>query len=279
MHVTVAIPCYNGAHYLEQTIQSVLAQQRRADEVLVVDDGSTDGSAAIAVRYPVRLVSHPTNLGLSSVRNTAITETTGDILAFIDVDALAHPAWLGTLLENYTHGDVSGVGGPGVESNIQNSVDRWRQIHAAQGYGNKRLPNAPHLFGLNMSFRTDALRAVGGFDTNLRTNAEDMDIGYRLNDRGYRLVYHPDALVYHQRQDDLESMRKTIYRWYYWAFVVKRKNGRNPWTLAVGTLRRLLWTDTVPDLFVRRDGGLVVLDVQMALVKTSALYAASRMGL
>ncbi len=279
MHVTVAIPCYNGAPFLETTIRSVLAQRRPADEVLVVDDGSADESAAIAAKYPVRLISHATNQGLSAVRNSAITETAGDILAFIDVDASADPVWLEKLLESYTDRGVSGVGGAGIESNIQNGVDRWRQLHASQGHGNRLLDNAPYLFGLNMSFRVDALRSVGGFDTNLRTNAEDMDIGYRLNDAGYRLVYRPDALVYHQRHDDLESMRRTIYRWYYWAFVVKRKNGRNPWTLVAGTLRRLVWTDTAPDIFVRQDRKLVKLDFQMAKIKLAALWDASRTAL
>ena len=278
MHVTVAIPCYNGARYLEQTIKSVLTQQRPAEEILVIDDGSTDESAAIAARHPVRLVSHSTNRGLSAVRNTAISESVGDILAFIDVDAVAHPLWLETLHTSYTDGGVSGAGGPGIESNIQNKADRWRQLHAMQGHGDRPLHHAPYLFGLNMSFRVDALRKVGGFDANLRTNAEDMDIGYRLNDAGCRLVYRPDAIVYHQRQDDLNSLRQAMYRWYYWAFVVKRKNGRNPWTLAAGTLRRLFWTDTLPDLLYRRDWDLVKLDFEMALVKARALYATSRVG-
>lgn len=276
MHVTIAIPCYNGAPYLEATIQSVLAQRYPANEVLVVDDGSTDESAAIAARYPVRLISHATNQGLSAVRNSAIAEAAGDILAFIDVDALADPTWLEKLMESYVDQGISGVGGQGIESNIQNDVDRWRQIHATQGHGERTLDKAPHLFGLNMSFRVDALRAVNGFDTNLRTNAEDMDIGYRLNDAGYRLVYRPDARVYHQRQDTLESMRRTIYRWYYWAFVVKRKNNRNPWTLAAGTVRRLLWSDTIPDLFVRRDWELVALDFRMGFAKLRGIRDASQ---
>jgi len=279
MHLTVAIPCYNGASYLEKTIISILSQRRPAEDIVVIDDGSTDESAAIAARHPVRFVSHPTNLGLSAARNTGLAETSGDILAFIDVDAHAHPTWLETLCDGYADGGVSGVGGQGVESNIQSLADRWRQLHAAQGHGDKMLRKAPYLFGLNMSFRADALRSVGGFDTNLRTNAEDMDIGYRLNDAGYRLVYRPDAIVYHQRQDDLDSLRKTVYRWYFWAFIVKRKNGRNPWTLAAGTLRRLLWADTAPDIFVRRDWELVGLDFQVALIKARALYAASRTNL
>ncbi len=276
MHVTVAIPCYNGARYLEQTIKSVLTQQRPAEEILVIDDGSTDESAAIAARHPVRLVSHSTNRGLSAVRNTAISESVGDILAFIDVDAVAHPIWLETLHTSYTDGGVSGAGGPGIESNIQSKADRWRQLHATQGHGDRPLHHAPYLFGLNMSFRVDALRKVGGFDANLRTNAEDMDIGYRLNDAGCRLVYRPDAIVYHQRQDDLHSLRRTMYNWYFWAFIVKRKNHRNPWTLAIGTVWRLIWSDTWSDLLFRHSPALAKLDVTMTMTKLQAILAAAQ---
>lgn len=275
MHATVAIPCYNGAAYLEATIRSVLAQSRPADEVLVIDDGSSDGSGEIAARYPVRLVTHNVNQGLSAARNTAIDECAGDILAFIDVDALADEHWLERLLACYEDDTVSGVGGPGIEAQIHNIADRWRARHAAQGFNYRRLRPAPHLFGLNMSFRREALAGVGGFDTSLRTNAEDMDVGYRLADRGHTLLYQPEAQVFHQRRDTLESLRTTMYRWYYWAFVVKRKNGRNPWSLALGTVRRLLWNDTLPDLL---DGemALVKLDVEMAFIKSRAILDAAR---
>lgn len=275
MHATVAIPCYNGAAYLEETIRSVLAQSRPADEVLVIDDGSNDGSGAIAARYPVRLVTHPVNQGLSAARNTAIAECRGEILAFIDVDALADEGWLETVLDTFEDAGVSGVGGPGVEAQIHNLADRWRARHATQGYHYRQTTRVPHLFGLNMAFRRDVLEGSGGFDTSLRTNAEDMDMGYRLDGLGHKLLYRPDARVFHQRRDTLESLRTTMYRWYYWAFVVKRKNGRNPWRLALGTVRRLLWSDTLPDLL---DGemALVRLDVEMAFIKSRAILDAAR---
>lgn len=275
MHATVAIPCYNGAAYLEETIRSVLAQSRPADEVLVIDDGSTDDSAAIAARYPVRLVTHSVNQGLSAARNTAIAETAGDILAFIDVDALADARWLERLLATFEDESVSGVGGPGVESQIHNLADKWRARHATQGYTYRQVTRVPHLFGLNMAFRKAVLDQSGGFDTTLRTNAEDMDMGYRLDGLGHKLLYQPDARVFHQRRDTLDSLRTTMYRWYYWAFVVKRKNGRNPWRLALGTARRLLWSDTLPDLLTG-EMALVRLDVEMAWIKSRAIADAAR---
>ncbi len=278
MKVSVAIPCYNGAAYLANTLEAVLAQTRPPDEVLVIDDGSTDQSAQIGAHYPVRLIQHSQNLGLSAGRNSAIEAATGEILAFVDVDATADSTWLETLLAEYTDASVMGVGGAGIESNIHSTVDRWRQLHASQHHGQKRLERVDFLFGLNMSFRREALLRVGKFDTRLRTNAEDMDMGYRLNDAGYRLVYQPQARVYHQRRDSLDSLKRAIYHWYYWAFLIKKKNGRQPWSLAAGTLRRLLWSDTWPDLLLQRSLHLSHLNLLMAAVKTRALMAAAQAG-
>ena len=101
-------------------------------------------------------------------------------------------------------------------------------------------------------------------------------MGLRLNKAGYTLRYLPEAIVFHQRQDDHASLRRAMYQWYYWAFIAKAKNGAHPWTLGAGTLRRLLWSDTWPDLITRRDPALVKLDVELAVVKMQAVFAAAQ---
>lgn len=297
MQVSVAIPCYNGARFVGATIESVLGQTHPADEILVIDDGSRDDSAAIVRQYTARhrvtLIPHGQNQGLAAARNTAIDAARGEILAFIDVDAQADSQWLARLLAGYardclqaeaTHSDrgpgddaeIGGVGGAGIEAAGNSLADRWRHRYASQHHGEHAKERVDFLFGLNMSYRRSALQAVGGFSPTLRTNAEDMDMGYRLNRAGYRLVYRPDARVFHQRTDDLSSLRKTIYNWYFWAYVVKHKNGHNPWMLGLGTLRRLLWRDTLRDLLHHRQVRLAALSVEMSWIKLRALYAAAQ---
>jgi GT2 family glycosyltransferase len=273
--VTVAIPCYNGAAYIQRCIEAILAQSRPADTVLVIDDGSTDASAQLVSAYPVQLIRHGQNRGLSAARNTALAHTQTDILAYVDADAYADQHMLETLMAEFVQNDISGAGGQGIEA-VQNTIyDRWRSLHASQGHGAKRIEGCEHLFGLCMAYRRTALEAVGGFDTSFRTNAEDTDIGLRLNAAGQRLVYTPDALVFHQRKDDHASIRRMMYQWYYWGFIAKQKNGRNPWSLLAGTLRRLLWSDTWKDLIIRRSFCLMLLDVELAVVKMKAILAAA----
>jgi glycosyltransferase involved in cell wall biosynthesis len=89
--ISVITPCYNGAMYLRQTIESVLAQTYPPLEMIVVDDGSTDDSAAIAESFgpPVRVIRQ-TNQGVSAARNRGIAEARGDYLHFLDADDLLH---------------------------------------------------------------------------------------------------------------------------------------------------------------------------------------------
>lgn len=274
MKATVAIPCYNGAAHVGQTIESALRQSRPADRILVIDDGSTDESSKIIQRYPVELIEHSENRGLAHARNTAIENATGDLIVFIDADALPDSELLATLLSGYQSPDVGGVGGQGIESNIRTLADRWRRVHATQGHGDTPR-DVQFLFGLCMSFRLDALRHVGGFDPAFHTNAEDMDIGYRLNTAGYRLRYVPDAKVYHQRTDSEETLKRTIANWYISAYRAKRANHASPWTLFAGTLRRLV-TDPLSDLIIEHDYRLAQLSLEINWIKLRALQQVAR---
>ncbi|MBN1641298.1 MAG: glycosyltransferase [Anaerolineae bacterium] len=274
MRVTVAIPCYNGARYVARAIESVLKQTRPPDEILVVDDGSTDDSAAIIRRYPVRLVQHERNLGLSNARNTAIEQATGDVLVYVDVDAMADRSLVETLLGSYDAPDVAGVGGQGIESNVHSIADRWRVAHATQSHG-ARAREVWFLYGLCMSWRLDCLREVGGFDASLRTNGEDVDMGLRMRAAGYRMRYLPAARVYHQRTDDVASLTRTMVAWCVAAYVVRRRNRAQPWRSFVRTAYRLTF-DPLSDLIVRRDLALAVLSWRITRAKLRGLWRAAR---
>lgn len=273
MRVTAAIPCYNGGDYVGRTIESLLTQSRPADQILVIDDGSTDGSAEIVHRYPVRLVQHEQNKGLSAARNTAIAAATGDILAFIDVDALADPDWLKVLLGGYDDSRVGGVGGQGIESNIHSLADRWRKVHASQGHGDAPR-DVEFLYGLCMSFRLSALREVGGFNAAFRTNGEDIDVGLRLGAAGFRLRYLPGAKVYHQRTDDELSLTRTMEAWCVAAYHAKCVNQHQPWRVFAGTLRRIV-VDPCSDLLFERDPVLARLSWRIGWAKLRALWRAA----
>jgi glycosyltransferase involved in cell wall biosynthesis len=276
MSVAIDIPCYNVASYIGRCTESALNQSLSADKIVVIDDGSTDDSYAIISKYPVHTIRHGRNLGLAAARNTALENVDTDIIVYIDADAYADQNMLQILLKEYERGDFAGVGGQGIEVNSETVYDQWRSLHAHQSLGESRDEHREFLAGLCMSYRCSTLSAVKGFDATFRTNGEDIDLGIRMNEAGFQLVYTPEARVFHQRQDNHASLQRMMYWWYYWAFIAKKKNGRNPWSLLTGTLRRMLWSDTLPDLFIRRSIALARLDLELSLVKIDALRSASR---
>ena len=279
MRVSLAIPCYNGGRFLRQTLASVLAQTRLPDEILVVDDGSSDDSAHIVREMgdQVRLVQHDRNRGLAAARNTAIRECTGDVIVFLDVDAVADAHFVEALLAEYSEPEVGGVGGQGIEANIQTIYDLWRKLNVSQSQGPKRLERCPWLVGMCSSFRRSALLEAGGYDTFYHANAEDHDVGYRLNGLGYNLIYTPEARVYHQRADDWRSLHRLAHNYVYWDFLAERRAGRKPTVrhylyFIFTNLGGFLWRD----LLHRHNPGLAVLDVSIFAARLLALARAVR---
>lgn len=271
--ISVAVPCYNGGRYLAATIESLLNQTRPADKIMVIDDGSTDDSRAIAARYPVRLIRHEINRGLAVTRNTALASAQSEILAYVDVDATADTRLLEVLLSGYDGPRVGGVGGQGIESQIVTVADRWRKAHATQGYG-QREKDVKFLFGLCMSFRVAVLKELSGFNETFTTNAEDVDMGLRVNAAGFRLRYKPQARVYHQRRDDEATLERTMINWRVAGYRAKRLNGDRAWTMHAGTLRRL-FSNPLHDLAVERSLAMATISWRIGLLTLSALLRTS----
>lgn len=224
--VSVVVPCYNGAEYVEKTLSRVFDQTAPPLEVLFYDDGSTDGSAAVAARHPVRILSNGGNRGLAFTRNRAIQEAEGDTILFLDVDAWPDVSLVATLQSEFQNPSTAAVAGRGVEANVQNAYDRFRARFFSQGLGLRRIERAGVLFGLCSAYRREVLREMGGFDPEFRTNGEDFDLSFRLRSRGFRIVYNPSLVVHHHRHDDGPSFYRMVYRWFYWGGRAYQKNGR-----------------------------------------------------
>src|SRR5581483_8159413 len=97
--ISVIIPCFNHAAYLAKAIQSALVQTLPADEIIVVDDGSTDDTAKVTASSGTRIrYVYQSNAGLSAARNTGIKLATGKYIGFLDADDLWHPDFLTTLV-------------------------------------------------------------------------------------------------------------------------------------------------------------------------------------
>lgn len=200
--VSVVVACYNGARTLAACLDSLKALNYPAYEVILVDDGSTDGTGEIAARYPnVRYVRHPMNQGLSAARNTGIQAAQGEIVAFTDADGRADEDWLHYLVGDLLNSRFVGIGG----HNLLPPEDSWIAAAVMVSPGGPthvmltdRL--AEHIPGCNMAFYKWALQEVGGFDPLFRKAGDDVDICWRLQQRGYRLGFSSAGFVWHYRR-------------------------------------------------------------------------------
>ncbi|MBS1250257.1 MAG: putative mycofactocin biosynthesis glycosyltransferase MftF [Chloroflexi bacterium] len=281
LQVSVLIPCYNQAQHIGGVIQGVLAQTHSPQEIIVVDDASTDQSARVIGGFPVTRLHHEENRGPAAARNTALHAARGEIVLYLDADAFPRPDLIETLLRAYQALDgeifpsLAGIGGRGIEVHQKNLADRWRGRHARQDFGDEYRAKVPFLFGLCASYRRSVLEDVDGFDESFPRNAgEDFELGCRLRRAGYQLHYEPQAIVDHYHADTVKSLKNNQSNWYYWSYIAKSKNHAHPWTLWMGTFRRL-FTDPLGDLFLHGDWQLARLSLQIFGAKIAALFEAA----
>jgi GT2 family glycosyltransferase len=206
--VSVVVCSYNGSRTLRDTCEGLIELDYPDFEVIVVDDGSKDRTPDIAREYGFRVISTE-NRGLSAARNTGMEAATGEIVAYCDDDARPDPHWLQYLAWTFLTTDVVGVGGP----NIAPPGDGWIADCVANSPGGPvhvLLSDtvAEHIPGCNMAYRNWALQAVGGFDPRYRVAGDDVDLCWRLQDRGWTIGFSPAAMVWHHRRNSLRTYWK-----------------------------------------------------------------------
>lgn len=190
--ITAIIPCYNAESYLAEAIESVLAQTRPVDEIVVVDDCSTDDSRAIARRYPVTILQTPSNRGHAAARNLGIEASRGDVIAWLDADDYWEPNHcevVVALMERYPEVGVA--------------FSKARRVGLRSGLW----PDSPcdyqprdvfwHCFertivpAMSVITRKEAINRVGRCNDEVRI-APDFDLWLRMS-RHYPFVSTPEA--------------------------------------------------------------------------------------
>jgi GT2 family glycosyltransferase len=199
--VSVVVCAYNAADTLDECLTSLDALRYPNVEIIVVNDGSTDDTGAIAARHPLVRVIHTANAGLAAARNVGLAHATGDIVAYTDADVRVDPDWLAYLVQRFVDSDVAAVGGP----NIVPAEDPWMAQCVARAPGgpthvllDDRV--AEHIPGCNCAFRREALLAIGGFNPVFLRAGDDVDVCWRVQARGWRIGFAPAALVWHHHR-------------------------------------------------------------------------------
>jgi glycosyltransferase involved in cell wall biosynthesis len=217
MRLTVVTTTRDRRECVLRALASVAPQLGPDDELIVVDNGSTDGTEA-AVRSWIRthcpsarLILEP-NGGTSQARNTAVSASSAPIVCFLDNDATADPGWLVALREAWERAAplTAAIGGPIRPNWHAGTRPPWLRDHllwivTALDLGPERHRlDRDRIWGANMSLRVDALREIGGFDLSLGPRPgfpfgrdEEVELQHRLQALGFEIWWEPEASVHH----------------------------------------------------------------------------------
>jgi cellulose synthase/poly-beta-1,6-N-acetylglucosamine synthase-like glycosyltransferase len=197
MTVAVVIPVRNGAGTLETCLAALRNQTRPADEVVVVDNGSSDATASVGRSGGARVIELA-DPGVYRARNVGWRSCTSDLIAFTDADCEPEPDWLEQLAAPFADPGVSGAGGPTVLPEVRTPAQRWA---ALRGFMDQKANFShgfmPFLATANAAYRRSALEAVDGFEETFLSGG-DTDIAWRVQAfAGGRLAFAPEARIVH----------------------------------------------------------------------------------
>ncbi|SMD15692.1 glycosyltransferase [Lentzea albidocapillata] len=222
--VSVVVPAYNEALNIAATVRSIAGNNHVADvEVIVVDDGSTDGTADVAkeLDLPGVTVIRQTNQGKPAALNAGVREAAHDVLVLVDGDTIFEPDTIGQLVQPFADNGVGAVSGNAKVGNRQGLLGRWQHLEYCAGSNLDRqilhalrcIPTVPGAVG---AFRRAALTDVGGVSDD--TLAEDTDLTMAVTRAGWRVAYRPEARAWTEAPASLHGLFRQRYRWSYGTF-------------------------------------------------------------
>ncbi|WP_443035375.1 bifunctional polysaccharide deacetylase/glycosyltransferase family 2 protein [Streptomyces sp. BE230] len=217
--VSVLVPAYNESKCIANTVRSLMASDYPL-EVIVIDDGSTDGTADLVdrMRLPGVRVVRQRNAGKPAALNNGIAHARHDIIVMMDGDTVFEPSTVRELVQPFADPRVGAVAGNAKVGNRDSLIGAWQHIEYVMGFNLDRrmydmlrcMPTIPGAVG---AFRRDALNRIGGMSDD--TLAEDTDVTMALHRDGWRVVYAENARAWTEAPESVQQLWSQRYRWSY----------------------------------------------------------------
>lgn len=220
------IPCYNAEKHVARCLEALGEQtvERHRYEIVVVDDGSGDRTSTIAAPLCDRLI-RITNSGPASARNKGVAESSGDLILFTDSDCVPQRDWIEKMIEPFGNAEVAGVKGA-----YRTEQARWvaRFVQAEYEFKYRRMAKLRFIDFVDTyaaAFRRTVFLELGGFDERFPgASVEDQEFSFRLAEAGFRMVFVPDAIVFHHHADTLAWYFRKKKNIGYWKVMVLRRH-------------------------------------------------------
>ncbi|MFA5013052.1 MAG: glycosyltransferase family 2 protein [Candidatus Paceibacterota bacterium] len=219
MKISLLVPCFNEEKAVEACVLSCLNQSRKFDEIIFIDDCSSDKTPEILMLYADKITVKrtPRNTGNKSrAQEFGLRFVTGDVFATTDADTILDRDFAKEVEKNFENDDVAAMAGY-VVSRPYNWLTLCRSLDYAVGQNLHKLAQSylDYIFvmpGAASAFRTSAFKKDITFDHD--TVAEDLDFTYKLQDKNLKIFYNRKAISYTQDPSTLKSYMNQMRRWY-----------------------------------------------------------------
>lgn len=229
--VSVIVPVYNEEKMLPLCLYSLinLDYPKELLEIILIDNNSSDSSAAIIKTHPV-IYLFEKKRGRSAARNAGIKKAAGEIIAFTDADCVVDKEWVKNLVQGFTSENIGCCSGKIFSYNPKNWIEKyfsWLQKEMLSSPV-KNLEFVGSFFGnlsfftCNLACRRKVLEEIGLFDENF-VWVEDLDLVWRISLKGYQLKYTLTAVVHHKRRDKIYQIFEIFYGYAYWHYWLIKK--------------------------------------------------------
>tara|TARA_Y100000590_G_C15643124_1_gene985792 strand:+ start:530 stop:1378 length:849 start_codon:yes stop_codon:yes gene_type:complete len=248
--VSIYIPAFNAEKTIEQSIASILNQSIKVDEIIVINDNSSDQTEKIINSFNnIKIINNLKNMGLGYNRNLAIKSCKNNIVGSIDADVVLDKFWLENLMKHLNRNEIMMCGGKLTEKFIDNKYNLWRSNNYSQNWGDKDLLNPPFLYGCNTLQIKNIWTEVKGYDESMLTNGEDIDYTNKVrSNRKNNLYYSAKSLCFHLQDDNLDSLSQRIWRYHSFGYKIKEPSIKRFFKLLIKQLK-FLFKRIIKDLF------------------------------
>jgi len=191
--ISVIVPTYNRVKLLRQALESLVRQTIKDFEVIVVDDGGSQDSEGVVKDFQDKLkikFFKENHGGVCQARNIGIKNSSGDVLAFFDDDAVADPHWLEKIEQVMPTEKVM------VGRGLPYSNNLWQYFAPHYDRGNKSIP-LKGIWECNLAVKREVFDKVGMFDEKIGWGHEGNEFAHRCQKAGYSVIYYPEVVIYH----------------------------------------------------------------------------------
>ncbi len=232
--VSIIIPARNEEAIIGECLKSLEELNYPKDrlEIIISDGLSADNTVKIAQSYNAKIVRNEART-VAPGRNIGFRYSKGDLIAFSDADCTMEKNWLDNALKYFKDEKVAGVGGPNLSpknESVFGKAVRFLFLFGSLISGSiyvtdaKKIKIVKSIPGCNAIYKREALEKVMPIDETLLTG-DDVEINYQLIDRGYKVLYAPDVIVWHYRRDNPKKFFKQIYRFAIGRWQLAKRHG------------------------------------------------------